>query len=1327
MNLTSHLKPLLLSAFVLLLFQASTAQRWIEMAETATNFYTVQDSFYKEWEGRDYEKGKGYKQFKRWEWFMEPRVYPTGKFPNPTQAWKEAEAFNNAQGAESSSGGTWTPVGPSNWVDGAGWNAGNGRINVVVQDPVNTNTVYVGAAAGGLWKSTNGGTTWTNLTDNQAVLGVSGIAIDPTNTSIIYIGTGDGDGSDTYSVGVLKSTDGGTTWNTTGLNWAVTQSRVIRKLQMDPNNSSIIFAATSNGLYKTINAGTTWTQVFTGSAQDVEIHPGNSNIVYTCTDQFYKSTNGGNSFTIVTSGLPGASAINRFKIAVSPDEPNWVYVLGGKQTDHTFEGIYRSTDSGTTFTVGTNTPNMFGYDTNGNDDSGQSWYDMAIAVNPANADEVYIGGVNVWKSTNGGTSFTIITQWTFPNTIGYVHADIHDLAFFGSRIYSGSDGGVYKSENFGDDWTNLSVGITIMQFYDIGGTPQNGSLLIGGAQDNGTNRYNGSPTWTHVIGADGMNCAIDPTNQNIMYGAIQNGSIRRSTNGGSSFSIIVEPDDFPGEAGNWVTPYSLDPNNPATIYVGYKEIYKSTNSGSTWTMLGAIGSTTTTSNLEIAPSNSSYIYITKSASIYKTTNGGTSWTNISAGLPNLFITDIAIDPADPNRLWVTLSGYTAGSKIFQSTNGGSTWTNVSYNLPNLPANCIAFRPNSVDELYIGMDVGLYTKSGSQTNWTACSTGLPNVIINEIEVNNAVGKIQMGSYGRGAWEMELGPPGGYCMPTFDNPCTSGDFIDDVTFATISNLNTGCGTTSANYSNFTTISAALNAGSTYPITLGPGPTWGQYFVAMIDFNGDTDFADAGEFFNIGYAAGGGSVTGSITVPAGVPLGATTLRILCRYDNIPISQEDICGNFDFGEVEDYTISISPPECTFLTNPVNGAAGVPETSALTWAAAGGNPTGYLLKVGTTPGGTQILNNFNVGNVTTYDPPGNFPSYANIYVTITPYNGNGNAMSCAEESFAVGGVLANPSACQLGAPFPDNSCTPANRFPVNVTTAPGTQLGTNVTLTNVKIIIEHTYDGDLDIRLYSPSNVSVELSTDNGGSANNYGNPNDPACTSVTNFSMSASTPITAGTAPFIGTYMPEGNFADFNDGTNPNGVWILEICDDAAVDIGSLEFVELVFAGSTPACTNLTSPANGAANVPANTVLNWAAAAGNPTGYRLDVGTTPGGTDILNNFDVGNVTSYDPPGYLPYGATIFVTIKPYNTSGSAIGCMQESFQTGNCIPNLIVVSIPVPAGNHKSLGELVSNNSTVANGTVVLFISDTGVLLDQNFVVEQGGIFEVVLQSCN
>ncbi|MEK7254862.1 MAG: glycosyl hydrolase, partial [Bacteroidota bacterium] len=546
---------------------------------------------------------------------------------------------------------------------------------------------------------------------------------------------------------------------------------------MHPVNSSILFAATNIGVFKTTDAGANWTSVSTISAHDVEFHPTNPDIVYACSDEFFRSTDGGNSFTLIVSGLPAATAINRFRIAVSADEPEWVYVLGGNQSNHGFEGVFRSTDAGLNFSLRGNSPNIFGWQNAGNDTGGQSWYDLGFAINPANADELWVGGVNIWKSANGGTSYTLQTQWTLPNnTFGYVHADIHDLAMFGSRLYCGSDGGIFKSENLGEDWTNLSAGLSITQFYDIGGSRTDPNIFIGGAQDNGTMVYSGTPIWGQRIGGDGITCIINPVNPNIQYGCTQTGSVYKSTNGGASFSVIVSTGFFAGESSAWATMFVLDPNDPNTIYVGYKSIYKSTAAGITWTSLGnPNGQTNATNFIAVAPSNSNVMYVVKGGNlVYKTTTGGGTWTYIGGnGLPSLPIADIAVDPFDANRVWVGYSGYTAASKIYRSDNAGANWTNITSNLPNLPVNCISVQPNSNNILYVGMDVGIYSKDATQSNWTDCTGDLPNVIVNEIEINTGLNKLQVGTFGRGAWQADLPLPN-YCEPTFVNPCTSGHF-------------------------------------------------------------------------------------------------------------------------------------------------------------------------------------------------------------------------------------------------------------------------------------------------------------------------------------------------------------------------------------------------------------------------------------------------------------------------------------------------------------------------------------------------------------------------
>lgn len=723
------------------------------MENQNANFYDIQKAFNKHWKNKSYEKGKGWKQFKRWEWFMEPRVYPTGKLPNPSLVYNEFTKFKNTYSAKkktNNKAANWTPLGPTNW-NSIGWNPGIGRINAITVDPNNSNIIYVGTPAGGCWKSTNGGNSWTPLTDDMATLGVSGIAIDPNNSNVVYIATGDGDGNDTYSIGVMKSTDGGSTWNSTGLNWSTSQTRVMRKIIIDPNNSNILFVATSNGLYKTVDAGITFTNVLGGSIRDVEFNPSNSSTIFACTNtSYHKSTNGGNSFSNITNGVP-QSGVGRMAIAVTPDDTNYVYLLASDATTSGFYGLYRSTDGGNNFSLRTNTPNVFGYNTSGNDSGGQSWYDMALAVSPTNKFEVYTGGINVWKSNNGGATLFALSRWNWPTgSYEYVHADIHTLDFYGNDLFCGSDGGIFKSSNSGNNFIDLTAGIQNSQFYRLSNSTTNSGTIMGGTQDNGSFMLKNG-TWTHVTGGDGMECIVDYSNANIMYSSSQYGNLYKSTNGGASFNGIT---GSIGDQGAWVSPYTLDPVNPNTIYLGYDQIWKSTNGGNTWNSIPGFNAGTNLKSLVVAPSNNSYIYAATDNTIYKTTNAGSSWTNITNGLPGNALTYISVHNTNPNILWVSLSGYTNGQKVYKSTNGGSSWTNVSGNLPNIPVNCVVYENGTNNGIYVGTDMGVYYKNDDLFQWQMYMDGLPRVIVNELEIQYNSGKIRAATYGRGIWESDL---------------------------------------------------------------------------------------------------------------------------------------------------------------------------------------------------------------------------------------------------------------------------------------------------------------------------------------------------------------------------------------------------------------------------------------------------------------------------------------------------------------------------------------------------------------------------------------------
>ncbi|HGY54232.1 MAG TPA: T9SS type A sorting domain-containing protein [Caldithrix abyssi] len=741
---------------LLILILPLFGQDWVQKMERMdTDFYSIQKSFNEYWKDRPIERGKGWKQFKRWEYFWEQRVYPSGQFPAPNQTalameayWQKRAESPNAIAADDAD---WTSLGPDSWTT-VSYNPGIGRVNCVVRDPNNSNLLYIGAPSGGFWKSTDGGATWYTTTDAQTVLGVTSIAIDPTNSDVIFIGTGDGDAGDTYSIGLLKSTDGGETWQQTGLQWDVTESRRISKVLIHPNNPNIMLAATNNGIYKSTDAGVNWSNVLSGNFKDMEFKPGDPSTVYASGSSFYKSTDTGDTFSESMTGISNPIRIQRIAIAVSSANSNYVYLLISDAVTSGLHGVYRSTDSGASFSLQANSPNLLDSSIDGSGSGGQGWYDLAIAVSPSDINEVYVGGVNTWKSTDGGVNWNIVGYWYYPNTsVPYVHADVHALEFYGSDLYAGSDGGLWVTSDGGSNWTDLSAGLVTTQFYRMGGYPGDAGLILTGAQDNGTNRYRDA-AWVHVRGADGMEAAINYNNPDTMYCCIQSGGLYRSIDGGDNFQSIKNDID---EDGNWVTPYLLHPTDPQTLFAGYVNVWKTTDGGDSWVKLSDFGGSTLRS-IAIAKSNPNVVYTATGNIIYRTTDGGSNWNDVTSNLPvdQASLTYIAVSDFDADEVWVTFSGYVDGVKVYKSVNGGANWSNVSGTLPNLPVNCIVFQNNYNDALYIGTDVGVYYTDTTLTDWEPFMQGLPNVIVDELEIHYGAGLLRAATYGRGMWQSPL---------------------------------------------------------------------------------------------------------------------------------------------------------------------------------------------------------------------------------------------------------------------------------------------------------------------------------------------------------------------------------------------------------------------------------------------------------------------------------------------------------------------------------------------------------------------------------------------
>lgn len=764
------------TASLLLSITTYSQEKWIELKEKGANFYQIKASFEAEHQQKkskfknkikvEKEEG-GEALFKRWAWYAEPRVYPSGelKYASHSYAMKEYNKWlnehsifktaNGGAAVPTATNANWTPIGP--FGDPIGSNAG--RLVCVRFHPTNPNIIYVGTAAGGMWMSTDGGSTWTTTTDNLGSLGVSDIAIDPSNPTIIYIATGDYDAGDTYSIGVYKSTDGGLTWNATGLTYTTNQGRRIGRLLINPLNPTTLYAFTSAGIYRTRNGGSTWTLVQSGNFKDGEYKPSDTTVMYGVTSSgFYRSTNGGNSFSTVSYGAVGS--VIRLSVAVSPANPNYVYLLASA-SDYSYGGVYRSASMGAagTWTVMSTTPNIFDWSTNGSGSGGQGWYDLAIGVSPTNINEIVCGGVNTWRSTNGGSTWTLYTHWYGGGGKPYVHADLHDVQYTSSNtVYLATDGGLFRTTNGGTSFSAINGAMNIAQIYKLGLSASSSSLIVTGHQDNGTNKWDGT-NWTEIYGGDGADCFISWNNNNTIVASYVYGDFNRSTNGGASWASIAPSTS---ENAAWVAPIIQHPTNPNTFLCGYENVWISTNQGTSWTKPGNIGAGTgDILGVRVAPSNTTVIYAFRSNSLYRSANSGVLWTDISSGLPTglASITDIAIDNTNENNIYVTFSGYSSGNKVFHSTNGGASWTNYSTGLPNIPANCIVYTKNSSDAIYVGTDVGVYYREISMSSWLPYSQGLPNVIVNDMEIDYLSNKLRAATYGRGVWETDV-----YSNPT-----------------------------------------------------------------------------------------------------------------------------------------------------------------------------------------------------------------------------------------------------------------------------------------------------------------------------------------------------------------------------------------------------------------------------------------------------------------------------------------------------------------------------------------------------------------------------------
>jgi len=708
-------------------------------------------------------------------WYYQQRAYPLGYIPENwrVEAYEHIKKNNEPIRLEKNNNALqWTQLGPGNI---------GGRIRAIVVHPQNSNIIFIGAVSGGVWKTTNGGTSWFPCDDYMDNIAVCALAIDPDNPNIIYAGTGEGffNLDAIRGEGIFKSTDQGATWSrlSSTLN---DKFYFVNKLEFDKQTKRL-WAATRKGLFYSTNGGSSWTTALANSNNydvhcvDVEIaYTSPSTTVYAAFGIFgngtvYRSTDGGNTFDISSPKIQGSS-YGRIEVAVSNTNPQIAFVSIMSASNYGTASLKKTTDGGNTWTdITVPGPSASGAQTYTGQ---QAWYNNILYVDPSNSNIFYAGGIDFWKSTNGGINWTQKSNWYPLSGYQYIHADHHAIAFDPQNLnvmYIGTDGGIFKSTNKGETWASLNNNLFITQFY-YGAVDPSQSKYYGGTQDNGTLKSTGSTSWIEILGGDGGATEVDFVNPNTIYMEYVNLAIFKTTNGGSSYFKAMN--GIPTGSNYWdgttdrvlfIAPFVMDPNNSQTLYAGTYRIFKTTNGAANWTAVS--GDLTNSSDqhistIAVAKGNSNVVYVgTTNGRVLVSTNAGANWTLVNSGLPNLYVTRVAIYKQNPSIAVATFSGYSIGAKVYKTTNSGQSWTNISGNLPNIPANCAFINPENHNNIVIGMDLGVFVTTNNGTSWERQVQGMANVAVLDLVFRESDSKLFAFTHGRGAFVASFGSSGG----------------------------------------------------------------------------------------------------------------------------------------------------------------------------------------------------------------------------------------------------------------------------------------------------------------------------------------------------------------------------------------------------------------------------------------------------------------------------------------------------------------------------------------------------------------------------------------
>ena len=717
--------------------------------------------------GAGHEEGEGREESwqieQRQLWFERTRGLRT----NPDASRERAASVEalrqqrrSKDPAQELSGETWAPVGPSS-MSMTDWIMGkvSGRLNAVTPVPGNEDTVYVGSAAGGVWKTTDAGANWTPVFDQVGTLPIGAVTLDPNNSNRVWVGTGDKNGGGCagyFGQGVFVSEDAGASWTArNGTSGTDMPLSIVNAVAVQPTDSSVVLAGGAGtcgptgalsgaGVFRSADGGLTWARVLSTNVEDLVFVPGTSTVYAGLINTgVSKSTDGGLTWTSVSTGLNPSGS--RLRLAMSPSDSNTLYALIGTR-------LYRTTDGGTSWSQ-----------TNATACEGQCGYNLTLAVHPTDPSTILLGTIRHHRSTNGGTALTAMTStW---GTSQKVHQDTHVVRYSQTnpnRFWVGTDGGLWRTDDGGLSYVNMNSNLNITQFYDIAVHPNDVNIVFGGAQDNGSSGRRTSLQWGLTFASgDGFMNAVDPTTPSRVFqtsypsGSLPN-IVRSNANGSlGSFELMPRTGMTASSTFPWVTPMAVAGN---LLFASSNTLYRTTTNGSTWTAvspnMGSAASVVTPQLIGVlmptyVGTSGGRIYFSPDASIPTPT-----FTNVTGDYPGGIVSDVAMDPTNAQRVFITRSGFGA-SRFYRSTTGGTTWTAAGAGLPNVPANSVAVDPLNTNRIFVATDIGVYESTDSGDNFSAYSAGLPlGVVVSDLEIDDAPHVLTAGTYSRGAWRVVL---------------------------------------------------------------------------------------------------------------------------------------------------------------------------------------------------------------------------------------------------------------------------------------------------------------------------------------------------------------------------------------------------------------------------------------------------------------------------------------------------------------------------------------------------------------------------------------------